>query len=291
MKFIGYEEKYKQGLLACLKRNVARFCKFTDEELYQWMHLMLDYPWIDSIDPELYPYRRGVILLDDSGCVSGFSGAIYSRQRINGHELTVVNPALSLTDKIYKYYFFELYDIIIKSADVVYDVTPNENSVVTTRILYNAAIIDNPSYLFKPAAIPTEGFYMSWYIRDEHSRTVMRNHRGCGLKCVHIGLENNGTDVFFNRISEVGHRPISAICVLEVSNPVFFRKYFSVCAYLLSGMGQDYLTTDSRYVDLEQLPEQYEVYPWRRAVINLPTPEAYSFLYTEFVLLTRDCYW
>ena len=65
-------------------------------ELYQWLHLMLDYPWIDNIDPERYPYRRGVILLDDSGCVSGFSGAIYSRQRIGGHELTVVNPALSL---------------------------------------------------------------------------------------------------------------------------------------------------------------------------------------------------
>ena len=255
------------------------------------MHLMLDYPWIDSIDPERYPYRRGVILLDDSGCVSGFSGAIYSKQRIGGHELTVVNPALSLTDKNYKYYFFELYDKIINSADVVYDVTPNENSVVTTRTLYNAAIIENPSYLFKPAAITTEGFYMNCDIQDKHSKAVMKDHRGCGLKCVHIGMGNDGTDVFFNRISEVGHRPISAICILEVSNPNFFRRNFRICACLLSEMGQEYLTTDSRYVDMAQLPEQYEVYPWRRAVLNSPVPEAYSFLYTEFVLLTMDCYW
>lgn len=291
MKFVGYEEKYKQGLLACLKRNVVRFSKFTDEELYQWMRLLLDYPWIDSIDPERYPYRRGVILLDDSGSVSGFSGAIYSKQRIGGQELTVVNTALSLTDQIYRYYFFDMYDKIINSADVAYLVTPNENSVVTTRTLYDAAIIDNPSYLFKPAAIPTEGFYMNWDIRDKHSLTVMEDHKGCGLKCVHIAMEDEGTDVFFNRISEVGHRPISAVCVLEVSNPGFFRRHFSACTCLLSEMGQEYLTTDSRYVDMAQLPEQYDIYPWRRAVVNSPVPEAYSFLYTEFVLLTRDCYW
>jgi hypothetical protein len=44
-------------LLICLKRNVIRLDRFTDEELYQWMRLILDYPWIDSIDPERYPYR------------------------------------------------------------------------------------------------------------------------------------------------------------------------------------------------------------------------------------------
>ena len=291
MKFIGYEEKYKQGLLTCLKRNVRRFNRFTDEELYQWMRLILDYPWIDSIDPERYPYRRGVLLLDDDGKVSGFSGAIYSRQRIGGRELTVVNTSISLTDPCYKYYFFELYDRIVNSADMTYLVTPNENSVVTTRILYNAAIIDNPSYLFKPAVISTEGFLLSRDIRDKHSVDVMEDHKGCALECVHIEGKGDGTDVFFNRISEVGHRPMNAICVLEVSNPAFFRRYFGVCTCLLSGMGQEYLTTDSRYVDPTQLPEECEVYPWRRAIVHSPVPEEYSFLYTEFVLLTRDCYW
>jgi hypothetical protein len=291
MKFIGYEEKYKQDLLVCLKRNVIRFNRFTDEELYQWMRLILDYPWIDSIDQERYPYRRGVLLLDDNGRVSGFSGAIYSKQRIGGRELTVVNTSISLTDSCYKYYFFEMYDRIVNSADVTYVVTPNENSVVTTRTLYNAAIIDNPSYLFKPAAVSTKGFQFSGNIRDDHSTVVMRDHEGCGLECVHIEGKGDGTDVFFNHISEVGHRPMNAVCVLEVSNPAFFRRYFAVCACLLSNYGQEYLTTDSRYVDPVQLPEQYETYPWRRAIVRSPAPEAYSFLYTEFVLLTRDCYW
>lgn len=291
MKFVGYEDKYKQELLACLKRNVKRFNRFTDEELYQWMQLILDYPWMSSIDPECYPYRRGVLLLDDNGKVSGFSGAIYSRQIIGGRELTVVNTAISLTDPRYKYYFFEMYDIIVNSADVTYMVTPNENSVVTTHMLYDAAIIDNPSYLFKPASVSTEGFLLSRDIRDEHSARIMRDHRGCGLECVHIEGKCDGTDVFFNRISEVGHRPMNAICVLEVSNPAFFRKHFGVCVCLLSNHGQEHLTTDNRYVDLAQLPEQYETYPWRRAVVHSPMPGAYSFLYTEFVLLTRDCYW
>ena len=291
MKFVGYEDKYKQELLACLKRNVKRFNRFTDEELYQWMQLILDYPWMSSIDPECYPYRRGVLLLDDNGKVSGFSGAIYSRQIIGGRELTVVNTAISLTDPRYKYYFFEMYDIIFNSADVTYMVTPNENSVVTTHMLYDAAIIDNPSYLFKPASVSTEGFLLSRDIRDEHSARIMRDHRGCGLECVHIEGKCDGTDVFFNRISEVGHRPMNAICVLEVSNPAFFRKHFGVCVCLLSNHGQEHLTTDNRYVDLAQLPEQYETYPWRRAVVHSPMPGAYSFLYTEFVLLTRDCYW
>ena len=291
MKFVGDEDKYKQELLACLKRNVKRFNRFTDEELYQWMQLILDYPWMSSIDPECYPYRRGVLLLDDNGKVSGFSGAIYSRQIIGGRELTVVNTAISLTDPRYKYYFFEMYDIIVNSADVTYMVTPNENSVVTTHMLYDAAIIDNPSYLFKPASVSTEGFLLSRDIRDEHSARIMRDHRGCGLECVHIEGKCDGTDVFFNRISEVGHRPMNAICVLEVSNPAFFRKHFGVCVCLLSNHGQEHLTTDNRYVDLAQLPEQYETYPWRRAVVHSPMPGAYSFLYTEFVLLTRDCYW
>ena len=291
MKFVGYEDKYKQELLTCLKRNVKRFNRFTDEELYQWMQLILDYPWMSSIDPECYPYRRGVLLLDDNGKVSGFSGAIYSRQIIGGRELTVVNTAISLTDPRYKYYFFEMYDIIVNSADVTYMVTPNENSVVTTHMLYDAAIIDNPSYLFKPASVSTEGFLLSRDIRDENSARIMRDHRGCGLECVHIEGKCDGTDVFFNRISEVGHRPMNAICVLEVSNPAFFRKHFGVCVCLLSNHGQEHLTTDNRYVDLAQLPEQYETYPWRRAVVHSPMPGAYSFLYTEFVLLTRDCYW
>lgn len=291
MKFVGYEEKYKQDLLLCLKRNVIRFDRFTDEELYQWMRLILDYPWIDSIDSERYPYRRGVLLLDDDGRVSGFSGAIYSRQRIGGRELTVVNTAISLTDPDYKYYFFEMYDRIITSADVTYMVTPNENSVVTAQVLYNAAILDDPSYLFRPAAVSTEGFLLSGSIRDERSAAVMRDHTGCGLECVHIEGKGDGTDVFFNRISEVGRRPMNAVCVLEVSNPAFFRKNFGVCTCLLSDYGQEYFTTDSRYVDLTQLPEQYEVNPWRRAIIHSPAPEDYSFLYTEFVLLTRDCYW
>ena len=291
MKFVGYEDKYKQELLACLKRNVKRFNRFTDEELYQWMQLILDYPWMSSIDPECYPYRRGVLLLDDNGKVSGFSGAIYSRQIIGGRELTVVNTAISLTDPRYKYYFFEMYDIIVNSADVTYMVTPNENSVVTTHMLYDAAIIDNPSYLFKPASVSTEGFLLSRDIRDEHSARIMRDHRGCGLECVHIEGKCDGTDVFFNRISEVGHRPMNAICVLEVSNPAFFRKHFGVCVCVLSNHGQEHLTTDNRYVDLAQLPEQYETYPWRRAVVHSPMPGAYSFLYTEFILLTRDCYW
>lgn len=291
MKFVGYEEKYKQDLLNCLKRNVIRFSRFTDEELYQWMRLILDYPWIDSIDPERFPYRRGVLLLDDDERVSGFSGAIYSRQRIGERELTVVNTAISLTDSDYKYYFFEMYDRIINSADVTYMVTPNENSVVIARVLYNAAILDNPSYLFKPAAVSTEGFLLSRNIRNEHSAAVMQDHKGCGLECIHIEGKGDGTDVFFNRISEVGRRPMNAVCVLQVSNPAFFRKNFRVCACLLSNHGQEYFTTDSRYVNLTQLPEQHEVYPWRRAIIHSPAPEDYSFLYTEFVLLTRDCYW
>lgn len=291
MKFVGYEERYKQDLLVCLKRNVKRFNRFTDEELYQWMRLVLDYPWIGSIPPERFPYRRGVLLLDDNGRVSGFSGAIYSKQRIGGRELTVVNTSISLTDPSYKYYFFEMYDKIISSADVTYMVTPNENSVFTTRTLYNAAIIENPSYLFKPAAISTKGFQLSGSIRDGHSAAVMRDHKGCGLECVHIEGDGDGTDVFFNRIYEVGHRPINAVCVLEVSNTAFFRRYFGVCACMLSNHGQEYLTTDSRYVNTAQLPEQYEMYPWRRSIVHSPAPEAYSFLYTEFVLLTRDCYW
>ena len=170
-------------------------------------------------------------------------------------------------------------------------VTPNENSIVTTSVLYNAVVIDNPSYLFKPAAVPAEGFLLSRNMRDEHSARIMRDHRGCGLECVHIEGKDDGTDVFFNHISEVGHRPMKAVCVLEVSNPVFFRRYFGVFTYLMSGMGKEYLTTDSRYINTAQLPEQFEVNPWRRSIVHSPIPETYSFLYTEFVLLTRDCYW
>lgn len=291
MQFVGYEDAYRQELLAHLKRNVIRFRQFTDEELYEWMKLILDYPWIDGIDPTRYPYRRGVLLLDDDGRVAGFSGAIYSRQSIGGRKLTVVNTALSMTDPCYKYYFFEMYDIIISSADVAYLVTPNENSIVTTRTLYDAAIIDNPSYLFRPPATPTEGFVLGRDICDEGSRAVMRDHAGCGLECVHIAGDGAGTDVFFNHITEVGHRPIDAVCVLEVSNPAFFREHFAACTSLLSDGGRQYLTTDSRYVDMAQLPDQHEVFPWQRAIVHSPAPEEYSFLYTEFVLLTRDCYW
>lgn len=290
MKFVGYEERYGQDLLHFLKRNVSRFRRFTDEELFRWLRPILDYPWLNRIDPERYPYRRGLLLLDEDERVCGFSGAIYSRRNIGGQQRTVVSPSLMLTDPCYKYYFFEMNDMLVASADVTYDVTPNDKAVATDRTLYGAAIFDNPSYLFAPAAVPTGGFCLS-ASADEHSLAVLRDHQGCGLECVHIAGRDDGTDVFFNRIYEVGYRPMHAVCVLEVSNPAFFRRNFAVCAWLLSGMGKEYLTTDSRYVAPTQLPEPYGTCRRQIAVINSPVPEAYSFLYTEFVLLTRDCYW
>lgn len=291
MRFVPYSNIYKNGVLACLKRNVIWMRRLNDDKLYKWLLPIIDYPWINQIDSKKFPYKTGIVLLDNNNAVRGFSAVIHSKQVVDGTEKIVVNPSTTVVDKEHKFYFFGMSQEMYKYGDVVFDLSPNEPARRISRDLFGFTIIDNPMYLMRPIFACARDYKLDTRIKDEYISKVLADHGNCGIKCVCIINSNNPKEeayVVYKVINRIKRLPLRTLCVLHVSNPSFFVRNFCECVSLLTRKEHSLFMADSRYIDISKVPRIHVKKQKYRAVFNPEGDLDYTFLYSELSLLQNE---
>ena len=59
----GYNEQYRQGVLACLKNNYPWMAEMSDEELYHWAMPFMEYEWKEELPDEIKEFQHGIVFL------------------------------------------------------------------------------------------------------------------------------------------------------------------------------------------------------------------------------------
>lgn len=262
--------------------------KCTSSQIYHWLLPIIDYPWIDEIDSEKYPYKAGLVLLDENARIRGFSAAIHSKQKIDGYDRIVVNPSTTVIDKECNFYYFGMSKAMFKHADVVFDLSPNEPARRISKDMLKCIIIDNPVYLFRPNYVWHNTFSVDEHITNEKVRRIVIDHKNTELKYARISNHTEETYVFYKIIRRIKSLPIKVLCVLDISNPEMFRNNFNECASLLSRKKHCLIMLDSRYADQYQLPKLHITKQKYRALFNPSGNTYYTFLYSESVLLQNE---
>ena len=289
MKFVPYSDYYKDGVLACLKRNIQWMSTLSDNRLYEWLLPIINYPWIEQIDSKKCPYKHGVILLDDIGKVRGFSAAIHSIQAINGQERVFINPSTTVVDKKFRFYFIGMCEEMFKYGDAIIDVSPNESVQKVSKKIFNFSIVDNPMYMMKSRLFGCKRMNSDEKLSDSSVIKAMKDHGNCGIKCVRLYDDIEYTYVFYKIIKKIKKMPIRTLCVLHVSNLSFFTENFIACVSRLSHKEHCLFTmADSRYVDINNLPKLFIKKQKFRAISNHDLINDYTFLYTELALLQNE---
>lgn len=288
MRFVAYDDQYKEGVISCLKRNYAWMSELSDEQVYIWLTPVINYSWIGEFDCHLFPYVRGIVLLDDSDTVRGFSAVIHSKQSINESKKIVVSPSTTAIDGEYRYCFFEMCEEIYKYADIGYDFSPSEAVRIISRDRFGFEIIDNPTYMMLPFFSRTKGLNIDNEIKDENTKQILRDHIDYGIKCCHLFSSKEETYVFYKIIKKIKRLPIRTLCVIHITNPKMFTNHFKQCVSLLSRKEHSCFMADSRYVDVNQLPKHFVKKQKYRAIHNPCGSSDYTFLYSELALLQNE---
>ena len=284
MRIVPYVDEYKDGVLACLKRNMKWMNKLDNKQLYKWLSPIINYPWINQIDLKKYPYKHGIVLLDNAENVKGFSAVIHSIQMINGNKRMVINPSTTVIDQGYRFYFFNMTAEIIKCGDIVYDLSPNEHVRQASKNLFGFTIISNPSFLLCPVFAPSKKFILETIQND----SILENHGDCGIKCVRIHNTGEETYIYYKIIKRIKKLPIRTVCVLYISNAGFFVDNFRICVSLLSRNECSCVLADSRYINENLLPKIYVKKQKYRAILNPFGGLDYTFLYSELAPLQNE---
>jgi len=148
MEYLPYSDSLQEGVIQCL-RGYPELAPMTDEELFDWLKPIVSYSWEDDIDENLFPYKYGVVLVDE-GRVVGFCGLIYSYQYFSGEKKVCINTSTWIIEPEYRFGTFTVLKMIMETADVVTDFTPSEKMAKINERMFRFRFIDTQSYKLYP---------------------------------------------------------------------------------------------------------------------------------------------
>lgn len=296
----GYSDDYKEGVLACLKRNYGWMRAKSDKELLHWLQPIISYSWAEDFANEDCPYKYGMVLINDDTVV-GYLGLIYSRQFIDDTWKTVVNPTTWAIDKEYRSETFKCIYMVQQTADIVIDYTARQSLVEIFTKMFNYKNIDKFGCFFLPKLfyfgkrhIKIKKLISSIQIENEHIKKIYDDHIAYNIKCMEVS-DGNQKEYVFYKIHEKATVlkklvPLDGIYVLYTSDSSFFGKYAKEIIYKMQKIEHAALKTDSRFFEIDENKfKKLRTFPINRLVYcSYELIEQPASIYSELGILLEE---
>ena len=300
MQYLGYNEQFFEAVIDCLKRNYDWMSHKTTEFIGQWLNPIINYKWNNDFPVEKYPYKFGMVLINDDQKVVGFLGLIYSRQFIDGVQKVVVNPSTWAIDDDYRMEIFKCIGIIQQTADIVVDYSARQSLVEIFTKMFKYQNIDHLGCFLLP--IPYLGrkclrlmkIDKAEQIEREHIKKIFVDHCEYNVFCVEVSKQDKKEYIFYKIEKKAtvlkGVLPMDGIYVLFVSDTKFFTKYAKEIIWKLQRLEKAALKTDSRFFGInEDKRKGLRTYQINRLVYGAETLcEQPSSIYTELSILLDE---
>lgn len=300
MKIVGYRDEYRSGIVDCLKRNYQSMSGKSNDELSTWIDPIVNYQWAHKFPIELYPYKFGMVLLNDQDSVVGYLGLIYSKQLINNEYKTVVNPTTWAIDSEYRAETFKCIYNVQQTADIVLDYTARKSLVEIFTKMFGFKNIDEtgcfflPKPCFKNSGIKVKRLHSGDQIDNEYIREVFDDHKPYGIRCFEVSRRNKKEYLFYKIIKRAtvlkGVLPLSGINVLYTSDNTFFGEYAKEIIWKMQRIERAALKTDSRYFNIDVGRwNKVRTYPINRLVSGVDnSADSIGAVYTELSILLNE---
>ena len=300
MKIVGYTSEHQKDVINCLKRNYKWMSEKSDSELIQWIDPIINYTWEREFTAEQYPYKKGMVLLNDEGKTVGYLGLIYSRQLVNQKYKTIVNPTTWAIDEEYRSEIFKCIYYVQQTADIVLDFTARQSLVEIFTKMFQYQNVDTIGCFFLPKPflgkrkIRIQEVSTSDQIENSFIRKIYDDHRLYGIKCVGVSDNNTKEYLFYKIIKKAtvlkGILPLNGIYVLYTSDNLFFGTYAREIIWKLQKKERAVLKTDSRFFNISQDEwKNLRIYPINRLVYGEDDyGEKMGSIYTELSILLNE---
>jgi len=313
IQFVKYENKYKNGVLQCLKRNYPWMAQLTDEDLYDWIKPILEYRWLDMPQTS---HPHGILMLKENSIV-GFFGVIFSKRHNNmGEEYICQSYTTWCIDKKYRPYIIEAIKYLTQNNDIYWDLTP-------CSVMY-----DSFTNFFKFEKIETKfiRFYPIPYMKkknleiniinspNEIDNSIIKNelqdHLCYDIKCAKFSSKAETGYIFYKimkynglwlKIMKIENKTLFSQNAHEILWHLQHKECFfsikdiqeSVCKIIKNQCDKIWMYTEcSRlFVDMKML--NHPLYDLRDSKLislnksNIKNPNL-DFLYTEIAMLDYD---
>lgn len=253
IKIEGYSDKYRDGVLACLKRHYRGMAKMDDLVLYKWLSPIIQYSWQNDISIKDCPFKYGAILLDDETVV-GFLGLIYSYQEQQGNRYVYLTSTTWAVDEDYRIYLFKIIKKVYSYADVISDFSPITSIKEVLIKIFKFKYLDKSTLIFLPIPYLTFSkikcifIYNKNAFYDEKNKMIYENHKKYGVKCIEIKYRNENSCIFYT----VAHKEkkgikFNWIHILYVENSNLFAKNAHEIIWRLQKKEHAFLNCDKRF--------------------------------------------
>lgn len=302
MQIAGYKDSYCIDVVKCLKRNYDWMHNMSDSDVADWMTPIISYKWSHEFDIEQYPYKYGMVLINDNNDVVGYMGLIYSKQILDGKERIVVNPTTWAIDEEYRFELFKCINIMNETADIVVDYTARKSMNEVFTKLFKYKCIDSLGCFFLPLpyfgkrTVKVNKIKNSSQIFSDYIKKIFEYHKDYNVFCAEVELNDRKEYIIYKKhkratvIKKI--LPLDGIYVLFVSDNTFIGKYAKEIIWKLQATERAVLITDSRFfiINVEQW-KRIKTFPINRLALGTDSlKELPSLAFSEFAILLDEYY-
>lgn len=298
MKFEGFSEKYKTGVIECLKRNFDSLSEKSNKEIEIWLKPLVSYNWVDDIEIEKYPYKYGMVIVNNDH-VCGYLGLIYSRQIINNESAVVVNLTTWAIDDNNVFLLYSAINKIHKTADVFTDYDARDSVYETLTKIYHYKYIDNLMHYYTPFPLYFVKHGLSFLniksqekINNKVIRNIFIDHSKYNVSCLEIQKGERKEYIFYkllNKKYSLRGINLNMVLVLYTSDISFFHKYEkTIISYLqrkekaVVVSAKHFFNTETSFFSRRTMPIKHIIFS------NDKEPNKLGMLYSEICLLDND---
>lgn len=248
---VPFEEKYREGVINCLRRNYEWMGEAPTEKVEKWIEPLLTYSWIEKSGTG---FEHGGVLLDGDEVV-GFLGMIFSKRRENGYDYIYANPSTWAIDKGYRIYDFSFSKKLYGLANVISDFSAGNPELEKAVKYFKFQKYDCESFVFKPTLLGSNLKLVMLDINsitDGQIRKEFMDHKKYNVDCIKLIDKNGNECTFFLQCRKMQNSRINAKCVrvLKCSDYTFLSNNIkSVIRKLVLHYRAFYIKVDSRFIN------------------------------------------
>lgn len=223
---VNYEEKYLNGVLACLKRNYPWMCELNDDALYQWIAPALTYHWENDISLKEYPSKYGLVLLVNEEVVGFFGIILSNRYTTDGVPYILQDGTTWCIDEGYRIYLLQVMKQIYSGSRVFYEVTARDSMEELYLNVYRFKSVNQERVRFFPVPYVGESKIEMYCVNcpeelpDKVLREEYQDHIPYGIKCLALKKGTETGYIFYKVLSYHG----TWIRILKTVNGKFFAR-------------------------------------------------------------------
>jgi len=270
MEYLPYNELFLPGIIKCL-RGFPELNIMTDNDLEEWFRPLISYSWKDDIDEDQFPYKYGIVLVEDEQVV-GYCGLIYSYRSVGGQKKVCVNTTTWIIEPPYRLAVFSLLSMIVQTADIIIDYSPSKEMAIINEKMFGFEYVDSKAYkLFTPDSVRINILERMTSYQDIEEKMPeyfdrIRDHIKYGCKYIYLNVDGEQMLVcyYVTRERKGKDKRNKWAQIIDVNEKDIFTKYVNEVVTAIYQLEKVHVLCDSRFLGNIDFYKEKEIVSRRR---------------------------